>query len=188
MAKPEEYGVSVRLVQEDGSEMYEGRVLELPDVRTYGESYSDAYMGAIEVIKTTQQIFAEKGKSFPETEPQEDDFSGRVTLRMSKSLHRSVHEKAQRDSVSLNQWIVEAVAGRIDGGMIATNSVYVASPILNRVAGGIGIQLQQAQYFTSMGPGANVFFIQSPVESFALPQLTINTESTALSMGLKYHG
>ena len=188
MAKPEEYGVSVRLVQEDGADLYEARVLELPDVRTYGESYSAAYIGAIEVIKTTQQIFAEKGRSFPEVELMEDDFSGRVTLRMSKSLHRTVHERAQRDGVSLNQWIVEAVAGRIDGGMIATSSVYVASPMRNRVAGNIGIYLQQAQYLTCLGSGANVFFVQPLVEAFAPPQLTINTASPALSIGSKYHG
>ena len=86
MRKPEEYGVAVRLVQEGQDYLYEARVTELPDVRTYGETFSEAYSGAIEVIATTQRIFAEKGRAFPDVEPVEDEFSGRVTLRMSKSL------------------------------------------------------------------------------------------------------
>lgn len=189
MTKPEEYGVSVRLVQDGGSEMYEARVLELPDVRTYGESYSEAYIGAIEVIRTTQQIFAEKGKSFPEVEPQEDEFSGRVTLRMSKSLHRSVHGRAQRDGVSLNQWLVEAVASRIDEGMISANSVFVARPVRNGVSGGFEIHLQQAQYLTSLGPTTNVFFVHSAQETFSQMQPYFhNAPSPALTMDVGHHG
>jgi predicted HicB family RNase H-like nuclease len=127
MRKPEEYGVSVRLVQDGQDYLYEARVTELPDVRTYGETFSEAYSGAVAVIAATQKIFAEKGKAFPDVEPHEDEFSGRVTLRMSKSLHRCVHEKASRDGVSLNQWIVEAIASRSDKRMVPADSVLVAS-------------------------------------------------------------
>lgn len=165
MAKPEEYGISVRLVQEDGSEMYEARVLELPDVRTYGETYAEAYMGAIEVIRTTQEIFAEKGKQFPAVIADEDEFSGRVTLRMSKSLHRSVHMRAQRDGVSLNQWLVEAAAQRVDGTMIPATSVFVASVDLRNSSVPV-IRCQQAHYATSIGP-ANVFLTQ-PLDSLTV--------------------
>lgn len=114
MAKPEEYGVSVRLIQEDGMDLYEARVAELPDVRTYGETFGEAYSGALEVIRTTQEIFAEKGRAFPALERPEDEFSGRVTLRMSKSLHRCAHENAATDGVSLNQWLIEAIGCRVN--------------------------------------------------------------------------
>jgi predicted RNase H-like HicB family nuclease len=146
MAKPEEYGISVRLVREDGEDMYEARVQELPDVRTYGETYTKAYLGAVEVIRTTQEVFAEKGRPFPEVEAPEDEFSGRVTLRMSKSLHRAIHEKAQRDAVSLNQWIVEAVSVRVTGA--AGGSVFVMSP-MRHAQTGLQYCIQPAQHLTT---------------------------------------
>lgn len=129
MAKPEEYGISVRLVQEDGTNMYEARVVELPDVRVFGESVGDAYAGALDVIKTSQEIFSKKGKPFPSVEVPEDEFSGRVTLRMSKSLHRAINGKAYADGVSLNQWIIESVASRVRGDLVAANSVLIGSPV-----------------------------------------------------------
>jgi predicted HicB family RNase H-like nuclease len=127
MAKPEEYGISVRLVREGEAEMYEARVVELPDVRTYGDTWTDAYTAAVEVVRTTQEIFAEKGRPFPEVQVPEEEFSGRVTLRMSKSLHRDVHERAERDGVSLNQWIVEAVSIRVNSPTMTVDS-YLAFP------------------------------------------------------------
>ena len=91
MPKPEEYGVSVRLVQEGGADVFEARVAELPDLKIYGDTQPEAYSAAIEVIRTAQKIFAEKGKPFPDVEHLEDEFSGRVTLRMSKSQIGRAH-------------------------------------------------------------------------------------------------
>ncbi|NLC65271.1 MAG: type II toxin-antitoxin system HicB family antitoxin [Erysipelothrix sp.] len=36
-------------------------------------------------------------------------YSGRITLRMSKSMHRMVVETAKREGVSANAWINEAI-------------------------------------------------------------------------------
>ena len=73
-------------------------------------------------------MFAEKGKAFPPPESEETEFSGRVTLRMSKSLHAAVHRRASVDCVSLNQWIVEAIAIRV-AGSVPVNSIYIASQL-----------------------------------------------------------
>ena len=170
MAKPEEFGISVRLVQEDGSDLYEARVAELPDVRTYGETYAAAYLGAVEIIRTTQQIFAEKGRVFPEVERPEDEFSGRVTLRMSKSLHRTIHEKAQRDGVSLNQWIVEAVGCRVHQIESPVGSVYVVSPMRQSQSNSVGFCIQPAVHLatrsTAAGSTVSLLATQGVMEAF----------------------
>ena len=134
MSKPEEYGIAVRLVRDDGEEMYEARVAELPDVTVYENSFGDAYAGALEVIKATKAVFEEKGKAFPEPQLAEDEFSGRVTLRMSKSIHRAVHAKVQTEGVSLNQWIVEAISCRLGGVSNSANSVIVCTPLWHNSA------------------------------------------------------
>jgi hypothetical protein len=48
-----------------------------------------------------------------------EEFSGRVTLRMSKSMHASVSKLADREGVSLNSWIVEAISARASAGFSA---------------------------------------------------------------------
>lgn len=120
MNKPSEYGISVRLVRKDGEEMYEARVSELPDVVAFGDTYADAYEVAIDSIEGLQEQFASIGRTFPIPEAADLDFSGRVTLRMSKSMHAAVHRRASLDGISLNQWIVEAVACRVENKMVAT--------------------------------------------------------------------
>ena len=114
MSKAGEYGVSIRMTDSDGAAVFEARVAELPDVVAFGETYNEAYEAALEAVSGLQDMYAAKGKTFPKPNVSEPTLSGRVTLRMSKSLHRSVHACAQNDGVSLNQWIVEAVAVRAE--------------------------------------------------------------------------
>ena len=177
MPKPEEYGVSVRLVQEGGAEVYEARVAELPDIRTYGETHSEAYSGAIEVIKTAQQVFAAKGRKFPEIELIEDEFSGRVTLRMSKSLHRKSHERATYEGISLNLWLVEAIASRADGKTVSTESVFVLSPMFYP-RGNVAVKVVPAKHFQSLiWPEVGV------VNLFTTPGLSEAKKLTTISSG-----
>jgi predicted HicB family RNase H-like nuclease len=126
MNKPSEYGVSVRLVRRDGEETYEARVAELPDVVAFGDTYGEAYELALESIEGLQEQFADIGRDFPVPEAPETDFSGRITLRMSKSMHAAAHRRASADGVSLNQWIVEAVACRIENRMVSADHVFIA--------------------------------------------------------------
>ncbi|UQV43463.1 type II toxin-antitoxin system HicB family antitoxin [Janthinobacterium lividum] len=46
-------------------------------------------------------------------EVDQDEFSGRVTLRLTRSLHRKVSEIARKETVSLNQWILATVAEKV---------------------------------------------------------------------------
>ena len=170
MNKPEEYGICIRMVRHDDSDLFEGRVNELPDLKVYCESYSEAYEELLDAIGTAQELFTEQGRDFPKAEPMEESFSGRVTLRMSRSLHRCAHEKAQRDGVSLNQWIVEAVGCRIAPSAATTGPVYVMSPMRQSHAAPIGIQ--QATHRTLAAASGTVLTLVTPgiVESGSTPK------------------
>jgi antitoxin HicB len=56
----------------------------------------DAKIGWLEVA-------LELGREIPEPVPENDDFSGRFVLRLPKSLHRDLADRAKRENVSLNQ-------------------------------------------------------------------------------------
>ena len=107
---PHGYNVTVRQVVFDGEVLFEARVKELPDARDYAESAAQAYDLAIDTIETSAAIFAQDGRPFPPPTSPQDDFSGRVTLRLPKSLHRRLAVEAESEGVSLNQHLVNVLS------------------------------------------------------------------------------
>ena len=104
------YNISIRQDTFEGEVLFEARVKELPDLAEYGESYEEAYDLAVDAIETAAEAFAEKGRAFPQATVPADDFSGRVTLRLPRSLHRSLAEAADYEGVSLNQHLVNVLS------------------------------------------------------------------------------
>ncbi|WP_376692020.1 toxin-antitoxin system HicB family antitoxin [Wenzhouxiangella sp. EGI_FJ10409] len=104
------YNITIRQVEVDGQELFEARVRELPDVVDFGDTWEEAYELAVDTIETTAKIMAERGRRMPEPAIVEDDYSGRVTLRVPKALHRRLAEQAQHESISLNQYLVSLLA------------------------------------------------------------------------------
>lgn len=107
---PHAYNISVRRGRFDDEVLFEARVRELPDLVEYAETYEDAYDLALDSIVTAAEAFAEQRRSFPEASVPFDDFSGRITLRLPRSLHRALAETADREAVSLNQYLVNVLS------------------------------------------------------------------------------
>lgn len=104
------YNITIRKGTFEGEELFEARIKELPDVAEYSESQDEAYDLAIDTIVTTAEIFEEKGRSFPDPYVPVEDFSGRTTLRLPRTLHRSLTLSAEEENVSLNQYIVTSLS------------------------------------------------------------------------------
>src|SRR5680860_198688 len=107
---PYAYNITIRRDTFEGEVLFEARVKELPDLTEYGESYEEAYNLAVDTIETTAEIFAEKGSRFPDAMVPIDEFSGRVTLRLPRSLHRALAETSDTEGVSLNQHLVNVLS------------------------------------------------------------------------------
>lgn len=103
MIDPETYTIIVRKGIFGGETCFEARVAELPDIAEYADSYEEAHALAIDTIEGTAEICAEQGKTMPMPIIPANDYSGRVTLRLAKSLHRALAEAAAQENVSLNQ-------------------------------------------------------------------------------------
>lgn len=106
--RADSYSIVVRYMDEENG--YEAKVLELPDVAEYGDTYSEAYDLALDTISTTSEIMAEKGRNMPAPVIQQNDYSGRITLRLPKTLHASLAHTAEREETSLNQMIAVILA------------------------------------------------------------------------------
>lgn len=105
-----DYNVVVRRIVSENEAMFEARVREFPDLTEYADTPQEAYELAIDSINTVAAVFAEKGKRLPEAADVPVDFSGRVTLRLPKALHRALADAAEADDVSLNQHLVNVLS------------------------------------------------------------------------------
>lgn len=104
------YNITVRKGHFEGEVCFEARVSELPDIAEYADTFEEAYELALDSIETTAEIFMEKGMEMPVPMVPAADFSGRVTLRLPKSLHRSLALVADQEGVSLNQHLVNVLS------------------------------------------------------------------------------
>lgn len=135
------YSIVVTKVHEDGEDLYFAYVKEVPDISSYSENYQEAYDDCIDSLNVLYSDAMENGKTFPLPfrEPPPSALSGRVTLRMSRSMHADIARCADEDGVSLNQWIVEAISQR-RGVYVSTKPSSVTTfisnglaPVLNRL-------------------------------------------------------
>lgn len=104
------YNITVRRATFEGEVCFEARVKELPDLIEYGDTAEEAYALAVDGIGTTAEIMNEKGRAMPTAMTPADDFSGRVTLRLPRSLHRALAESSDDEGVSLNQHLVNILS------------------------------------------------------------------------------
>lgn len=109
MIDPHAYGIEVRRRMIDGETVFEARVRELPDLTEYADSAEDAYALAIDALTTTATVLAGRGKIMPRPLVPMDEWSGRVTLRVPKSLHHALTDAADAEGCSLNQHIVNVL-------------------------------------------------------------------------------
>ncbi len=117
MRDAERYAITVRKVLVDGEELWRATVRELPDLAEFAETRDEAIELLLEAVDGLKESAAEEGRTFPEPLEDEDGYSGRVTLRMSKSMHRAAALRAIDEDVSLNSYIVECIALRSHAGV-----------------------------------------------------------------------
>lgn len=104
------YTISVRKGDFDGEVLFEAKIKELPDVAEYADSYEEAYSLAIDTLEITAEAFLEQGHLMPLPMIDEADYSGRVTLRMPKSLHAAYASWSESEEISLNQLVVNCLS------------------------------------------------------------------------------
>lgn len=98
-----------RLLVRDSDGTFRAEILEFPGCMATGDSEGDALASLDEVARDWLEAAIERGQSIPE--PLEaNEFSGRLVMRLPKSLHRRLALLAERDGVSLNHVLVTAAA------------------------------------------------------------------------------
>ncbi len=106
------YPYEARLEENDGLTYFVVRFIDFDHVGGAGDTIDEAIALAYEALGTMVDNMEEEGIPIPPptVTPLQYDVSGRVTLRMPKSLHRKLIRRADEEGVSINTVIVTALA------------------------------------------------------------------------------
>jgi len=100
-------------LQQFPDEGWSVRVKELPGCMSQGDTAEEALTMIQEAMLLWLEVALEDDLPIPEPRPIED-YSGKFVVRVPRSLHRDLVESANREGVSLNQFINVALARSVD--------------------------------------------------------------------------
>lgn len=98
------YTIITKEMNDESGHYYVGKVEELYDVKTVGDTIEQLYSNINEALELAIKDRLELGEEVPE--PVEENYSGRILARVPKSLHKHLVEQANQENTSLNQLIL----------------------------------------------------------------------------------
>jgi antitoxin HicB len=107
-----QYQVNISPIsKEDGG----GWLAEIPDLSgcySDGETPEEAVKNIMEAKKTWIETALKRGQKIPlpRVSTDNDDYSGKFTLRLPKSLHRELALSARKENLSLNSYILSLLS------------------------------------------------------------------------------
>ena len=104
------YPMLIEKIYDEGELLFTASIKELPGLIVYGESLEEIY-DEIELAKADWiEANLEWGRKIKEhLENSLEEYSGKITLRIPKTLHKEVKERSEIEGVSLNQTIVQLI-------------------------------------------------------------------------------
>jgi len=103
-----------RMLIPDPDGGFVGEIKEFPGCLTQGETAKETLENLEEAMELWLEAALNQGLSIPEPESMRV-YSGKLLLRLPKSLHQKLADAAEVDGVSINQWIVGALAEHMGG-------------------------------------------------------------------------
>ncbi len=108
-----EYTITIQKVKIEDDVLFEATIKELPDIVEYAETHNEAYDLAIDTIDLTAEMLENDNIEMPKPYKRKEEYSGRVTLRLPKSLHKTISNLAEIDETSVNSYIVAAMSEKV---------------------------------------------------------------------------
>jgi predicted RNase H-like HicB family nuclease len=111
VADPSRYPIEVFYSEDDGGFIAVAK--DLPGCSAFGKTAAEAAAEIQDAIKAWQQAAKAAGNPIPEPSRHVDETilpSGKILLRIPRSLHASLIECAKIESVSLNQYLMSVLS------------------------------------------------------------------------------
>lgn len=97
-----------KIVENDGETYYRVTIPKLPGLIAYGDNMTEALTELKESKKAWFSSCLRRNVKIPE--PSQKKYSGKLLIRMPRSLHAQLAEEAQEENVSLNSFIISKLA------------------------------------------------------------------------------
>jgi len=138
----------------DGS--YRAEIIEFPGCITLGESGPEALCKLETTAIHWLEAAIKQGQRVPDPIETGTGFSGKLVLRLPKSLHKRAAHFAARDGVSLNQFIVTCVAENVGansswGGITLHFQPGIKSTVTQTL---LRVSYQQSEMLSVLSTGA----------------------------------
>jgi antitoxin HicB len=146
------------LPESDGS--FRGEIVEFPGCIATGDTAAETFAALEKVAKSWLLSTIERGQPVPHPIDNNTGFSGRLVLRLPKSLHKKAAWYAEREGVSLNQFITtslsESVGERSKPGNIFISSssvMHISNYSVSYISGSISSIRQITSYGSTVHAG-----------------------------------
>lgn len=106
------YSVLLHEIEDEEKKYWIAEIPELPGCKSHGSSVEEAVKNIEEAKMEWIEDSLEQGEEVP-TPIDRDKFGGRILVRMSRSLHRSLSLVAESEKLSLNQLLVTILAKEV---------------------------------------------------------------------------
>jgi predicted RNase H-like HicB family nuclease len=100
----------VLIPEDDGT--FSAEILEFPGCFAQGNTPNEAFSNLEEAAKVWIEASLAQGLNIPSPSLNQS-YSGKIALRIPRSLHKRAAQMAARDSTSLNQFLITAISSRI---------------------------------------------------------------------------
>lgn len=159
---PAMYTITVKKEATEDGLLFVARVRELPDVLVCEESAENAYEEALAVIETSKEMFDETQQEFPKPEESENkEYSGRLPIRTTKSLHKRLAQAAEHEGVSLNAYVNQ---------LLSIN--YTVKELGNQLAQAQRLVYRFTENLSTMGASAASVYLATGHEGFNTYHIT----------------
>jgi predicted RNase H-like HicB family nuclease len=101
-----------RLLIPEAEGGYSAEILEFPGCYSSGSTAEEALRNLEDAAINWLEAALSLGQSIPEPSDS-GEASGRFALRLPRSIHRKASQMAERDRVSLNTFLIDAIAARV---------------------------------------------------------------------------
>ncbi|MCD6521292.1 type II toxin-antitoxin system HicB family antitoxin [Candidatus Calescamantes bacterium] len=98
-------------IMEEETGGFHVEIEELPGCMSYGDTLEEAYKNIKDAQKLWIKTALENGKEIPLPRIKEE-YSGRILIRIPKSLHKKLVKEARKEGISLNQYILYLLSER----------------------------------------------------------------------------
>lgn len=95
-----------------GDGTYFAEIMEFPGCFAEGQTPNEAYTNLEQVAESWIEAALDQGQEIPAPFATHD-FSGRIALRIPRSIHKQAAKFAEMDDTSLNQFFLTAIAARV---------------------------------------------------------------------------